>query len=216
MVACSPPLSPAAMPSGILGTDSVADSCGGSRRACRRHLGATVARPAGPGSLRPCHNRWSPRARVPVAHPCHRPRHPARPGGHRRDGRPHSPWALAAFPGCPAPRPTGWLRVGARARLGPLRISGFNRFAGDTGEMRWRLLGLIPVVNAAGPDLDQPRCGPRGSSRPITGPKASSSALRSPRLRFSNSSREPRACRPQRSAGARCTAVPVDANAGKW
>ncbi len=197
----------------------------------------------------------------------------------------------------------------ARARLGPLRISGFDRFADDTGEMRWRLLGHVPVVNATGPDLDrsaagrvaldamlvptaflnplvnwsdgprlnsataewtvgartlqtelrvgrdgelrsvvmprwgtpmatcggstraaasspaksasagsnfQPRCGPGGSSIPITGPKASSSALRSPRLGFSNLSREPRACRAQRSAGARCTAVPVDANTGKW
>lgn len=197
----------------------------------------------------------------------------------------------------------------ARARLGPLRISGFDRFADDTGEMRWRLLGHVSVVNATGPDLDrsaagrvaldamlvpplfstrwptgatvrastrrppsgplvparsrpncasagtvscarlsclaggtpmatcggstraaasspakstsagsnfQPRCGPDGSSIPITGPKASSSALRSPRLGFSNPSREPRACRAQRSAGARCTAVPVDANTAKW
>ena len=47
----------------------------------------------------------------------------------------------------------------ARARLGPLRISGFDRFAGDTGEMRWRLLGHIPVVNATGPDLDRSAAG---------------------------------------------------------
>ena len=47
----------------------------------------------------------------------------------------------------------------ARARLGPLRISGFDRFAGGTGEMRWRLLGHIPVVNATGPDLDRSAAG---------------------------------------------------------
>ncbi len=47
----------------------------------------------------------------------------------------------------------------ARARLGPLRISGFDRFADDTGEMRWRLLGHVPVVNATGPDLDRSAAG---------------------------------------------------------
>jgi hypothetical protein len=36
---------------------------------------------------------------------------------------------------------------------------GFDRFAGDTGEMRWRLLGHIPVVNATGPDLDRSAAG---------------------------------------------------------
>jgi hypothetical protein len=47
----------------------------------------------------------------------------------------------------------------ARARLGPLRISGFHRFADGTGEMRWRLLGRIPVVNATGPDLGRSAAG---------------------------------------------------------
>ena len=47
----------------------------------------------------------------------------------------------------------------ARARLGPLRISGFDRFADDTGEMRWRLLGHVSVVNATGPDLDRSAAG---------------------------------------------------------
>jgi hypothetical protein len=47
----------------------------------------------------------------------------------------------------------------ARARLGPLKISGFDRFADDTGEMRWRLLGHIPVMNATGPDLDRSAAG---------------------------------------------------------
>jgi hypothetical protein len=191
--------------------------------------------------------------------------------GHIRLGRWLPFWAVQLH----AP-PDGYVWA-ARARLGPLRISGFDRFADGTGEMRWRLLGHIPVVNATGPDLDrsaagrvaldamlvptaflsplvswsdgprpnsataewtvgartlqtelrvgpdgelrsvvmprwgnpmathgastravassparpasagsnfQLRCGPGGSSIPITGPKASSSALRSPRLRF--------------------------------
>jgi hypothetical protein len=54
--------------------------------------------------------------------------------------------------------PDGYVRA-ARARLGLLRISGFDRFAGGTGEMRWRLLGHIPVVNATGPDLDRSAAG---------------------------------------------------------
>jgi hypothetical protein len=40
-----------------------------------------------------------------------------------------------------------------------MRISGFDRFADGTGEMRWRLLGHIPVVNATGPDLDRSAAG---------------------------------------------------------
>jgi hypothetical protein len=233
----------------------------------------------------------------------------------RSPGRSSSRWkaAFALGAGCPSglssstPRPMAtWA---ARARLGPLRISGFDRFAGGTGEMRWRLLGHVPVVNATGPDLDrsaagrvaldamlvptaflsplvswsdgprpgsatagwtvgartlqtelgvgrdgelrsvvmprwgnpdghaggstraaassparpasagsdfQPRCGPGGSSIPVTGPKASSSALRSPRRGFSNPPREPRARRAQRSAGAKVHGSAGDANTGKW
>lgn len=73
--------------------------------------------------------------------------------------RPHSPRALATFPGCTAPRPTGWLCVGSASPPWPLRISGFDRYAEDTGEMRWRLLGHIPVMNATGPDLDRRAAG---------------------------------------------------------
>jgi len=34
-----------------------------------------------------------------------------------------------------------------------LRISGFDRYSNGAGEMRWKLLGLIPVVTASGPDV---------------------------------------------------------------
>lgn len=47
----------------------------------------------------------------------------------------------------------------ARAKLGPLAISGFDRYDNNTGEMRWRLLGHTPVVTAAGPDFDRSAAG---------------------------------------------------------
>jgi hypothetical protein len=43
----------------------------------------------------------------------------------------------------------------ARATLGPLSISGFDRYTDGSGEMRWRLGGRIPVMTAAGPDIDR-------------------------------------------------------------
>jgi hypothetical protein len=43
----------------------------------------------------------------------------------------------------------------ARAALGPLHLSGFDRYAEGTGHMSWRLAGRVPVVNAAGSDLDR-------------------------------------------------------------
>ena len=68
VVTCSLPLSPAAAPARTRGTDSAAGSCSGpAARACSRRLGAAVARPAGPGSLRSCHGRWTPRACEPVS-----------------------------------------------------------------------------------------------------------------------------------------------------
>lgn len=36
---------------------------------------------------------------------------------------------------------------------GLFRISGFDRYSNGTGEMRWKLLGLIPVMTASGPDV---------------------------------------------------------------
>jgi hypothetical protein len=46
-----------------------------------------------------------------------------------------------------------------RARFGPLSISGFDRYDRTAGEMRWRLLGRVPLVTATGPDLDRSAAG---------------------------------------------------------
>jgi len=41
----------------------------------------------------------------------------------------------------------------ARVDQGLLTIKGFDRIVDGVGEMRWRLLGLIPVLTATGPDI---------------------------------------------------------------
>ncbi|HEX8489085.1 MAG TPA: DUF6544 family protein [Propionibacteriaceae bacterium] len=41
----------------------------------------------------------------------------------------------------------------ATARVAGLPVSGFDRLSSGAAEMRWRLLGLIPVLTAAGPDV---------------------------------------------------------------
>jgi hypothetical protein len=57
-----------------------------------------------------------------------------------------------------------WLPFRARQLLAPRHgtvwearvgwvISGCDRFVGDTGGMDWRLLGLVPVMRASGPDV---------------------------------------------------------------
>ena len=41
----------------------------------------------------------------------------------------------------------------ATAKVGGLPILGYDRFTDGSGEMRWRLGGLIPVMSAHGPDV---------------------------------------------------------------
>jgi hypothetical protein len=41
----------------------------------------------------------------------------------------------------------------ATIRMHGLPITGFDRIVDGEGAMRWRLLGLIPLVNASGPDI---------------------------------------------------------------
>lgn len=41
----------------------------------------------------------------------------------------------------------------ATVRMYGVPIRGFDKFVDGVGEMRWKLLGLIPIVNASGPDI---------------------------------------------------------------
>jgi hypothetical protein len=47
----------------------------------------------------------------------------------------------------------------ARVRAGPLSISGYDRYDRTAGEMRWRLLGRLPLLTADGQDLDRSAAG---------------------------------------------------------
>jgi hypothetical protein len=48
--------------------------------------------------------------------------------------------------------PDGYLWA-AMARLAGLPVTGYDRLGSGTGEMRWRLLRLIPVLNESGSDV---------------------------------------------------------------
>lgn len=47
----------------------------------------------------------------------------------------------------------------ARAGRFPMRVRGFDRYSTASGEMSWRLFGLIPVVTAAGSDITRSAAG---------------------------------------------------------
>src|SRR5512135_1367402 len=49
--------------------------------------------------------------------------------------------------------PPGGYTWAATARLAGLPVTGYDRLSCGAGEMRWRLLRLIPVLTAAGPDI---------------------------------------------------------------
>ena len=55
--------------------------------------------------------------------------------------------------------PAGYIWA-ATARIAGLPVTGYDRLSSGTGQMRWRLLGLIPVITAAGPDRAGIRRGP--------------------------------------------------------
>lgn len=60
--------------------------------------------------------------------------------------------------------PAGYLWA-ARAGRFPLRVRGFDRYSAASGEMSWRLFGMIPVVAASGPDITRSAAGRLASER---------------------------------------------------
>jgi hypothetical protein len=54
------------------------------------------------------------------------------------------------------PRGFVWAATASRR---PLRVRGFDRYSRATGEMRWRLGGVIPVMSAAGDDITRSAAG---------------------------------------------------------
>lgn len=47
----------------------------------------------------------------------------------------------------------------ATARIAGLPVTGFDRYSDGTGRMRWRILGLVPVQSAVGPDITRSAAG---------------------------------------------------------
>ena len=47
----------------------------------------------------------------------------------------------------------------ATARIAGVPVTGFDRYSDDTAEMRWKLMGLLPVVTASGPDVTRSAAG---------------------------------------------------------
>ena len=54
--------------------------------------------------------------------------------------------------------PAGFIWA-ARARVAGLPVTGYDRYSGATGEMRWRLIGVLPVMTASGPDVSRSAAG---------------------------------------------------------
>jgi hypothetical protein len=55
-------------------------------------------------------------------------------------------------------QPRGYIWA-ANARLFGIPVMGYDRLSGGTGEMRWRLLDLVPVVSTDGPDMARSAAG---------------------------------------------------------
>lgn len=73
--------------------------------------------------------------------------------GHIRIGR----WLRFRAAQLHAP-PDGYVWT-ARTHLGPLSISGYDRYGEGIGEMHWSLWGRLPVMRASGPDIDRSAAG---------------------------------------------------------
>ncbi|MFI1972115.1 DUF6544 family protein [Streptomyces cinnamoneus] len=66
----------------------------------------------------------------------------------------------------------------AATRLAGLPVSGFDRYSGGTGEMRWRLLGAVPVVSGSGPDTTRSAAGRVACEFPLVPAVAPGPAVR--------------------------------------
>jgi hypothetical protein len=65
----------------------------------------------------------------------------------------------------------------ATAHLAGLPVIGFDRYSGGTGQMRWRLLGALPIASATGPDITRSAAGRLASELVMVPAAALSSAL---------------------------------------
>lgn len=157
--------------------------------------GAPPAVPAPPGRVR---RDWAALAAPTVS--------PARFAPHMTDGLPApvTRWlAHAVAPGAPLLetvelvthgeiRMGTWRRFRARQILAPPRglvwaarshlfglpVSGYDRYSGGTGEMRWRLLRAVPVMSGSGPDVTRSAAGRVACEFPLVPATARGTAVR--------------------------------------
>lgn len=62
---------------------------------------------------------------------------------------------------------TGYIWA-ATARFGPVPVLGYDRYSEATGEMRWRLAGIVPVLSAVGEDVRRSAAGRLASELVLT------------------------------------------------
>jgi len=67
----------------------------------------------------------------------------------------------------------------AKTRIAGLPITGYDRYSSGSGHRRWRLLGAIPMVSAAGPDVTRSAAG-RLASEIVVAPTAFRAATWTP------------------------------------
>jgi deazaflavin-dependent oxidoreductase (nitroreductase family) len=68
--------------------------------------------------------------------------------------------------------PSGGFVWAATARLLGLPVTGFDRFTRGTGQMRWRLLGAVPVMAAEGEDITRSAAGRHAGELLLAAPAA--------------------------------------------
>jgi len=66
---------------------------------------------------------------------------------------------VAALHRTPGPRSAWWVHWAATARFLGLPVTGFDRYSSGSGQMDWRLGGLVPVMTATGPDVTRSAAG---------------------------------------------------------
>jgi hypothetical protein len=71
--------------------------------------------------------------------------------------------------------PPGRFLWAAQTRVAGLPLGGYDRFADGSGESRWRLLGVVPVISTAGPDIARSAAG-RLAAEAVLVPTAFASA----------------------------------------
>ena len=122
-------------------------------------VGPAEQRHPAAGGLRPVDGRPPAGARAPLARPRDRPRDPAVADGGALHAWRDPPGRLATSVARQVLAPPRGFVWAATARFIGIPVIGFDRLSSGSGQMRWRLGGLVPVVSATGPDVTRSAAG---------------------------------------------------------